>query len=178
MEILKNKITAFEAIKQDLRKEIIPTLTIMVDSLTSLVNSKKIDSFTFRSNTENTEFNGNKRFVHVSVSYKEISVVLGIMDNNEYIKYLKDTELSNKKNFPSSLKKSLKELNSNLFFLNQNFPYDMPLLKSSSYYSFALSNLKQINLFPEEQIALFPDFYLENTSAFNNKNSKKTIKKP
>ncbi len=111
------------------------------------------------------------------LSYKEISVVLGIMDNNEYIKYLKDTEASNKKNFPSSLKKSLKELNSNLFFLNQNFPYDMPVLKTSSYYSFALSNLKQINLFPEEEVALFPDFYLEN-SVVNNKSPKKIMKKP
>ena len=176
MEILKNKITAFEAIKQDLKKEIIPTLTIMVDSLTSLANSKKIDSFTFRSNTESTGFVDNKKSVHVSVSYKEISVVLGIMDNNDYIKYLKDTEASNRKNFPSSLKKSLKELNSNLFFLNQNFPYDMPVLKTSSYYSFALSNLKQINLFPEEEVALFPDFYLEN-SVVNNKSSKKIMKK-
>ena len=132
-------------------------------------------------NEANIALEAQRRALVIKEKYKKKickdSVKVDFMDNNEYIKYLKDTEISNKKNFPSSLKKSLKELNSNLFFLNQNFPYDMPLLKSSSYYSFALSNLKQINLFPEEQIALFPDFYLENTSAFNNKNFKKTIKK-
>lgn len=154
-KIIKNIVN----INQKLEKEIPTILNETVLDLQKLVENESIVSFSF---LQNDIYLAQEKPVYVSVSTKEIpDIRLGLFDSISTLEKVKNFKLS------KDLKKTLDNLNANLYVLNEHFPKKMPTIKKQTYFS-----IKAINKeggFEFENFLTLPEFDWTNSKSISNK---------
>lgn len=153
-------------LNQKLEKEIPTILQETIVELEKLVENESIVSFSF---LQNDIYLAQEKPVYVSIGTKELTDIrLGLFDS------ISTLEKAKKFKLPKELKKTLDNLNANLYVLNEHFPKKMPTIKRQTYFS-----IKAVNKeggFEFENFLTLPEFEWTTTKTSVSKNKKNKIK--
>lgn len=149
-------------LNQKLEKEIPAILQETIVELEKLVENETIVSFSF---LKNDIYFAQEKPVYVSIGTKEFSDIrLGLFDS------ISTFEKAKKFKLPKELKKTLENLNANLYVLNEHFPKKMPSIKRQTYFS-----IKAVNKeggFEFENFLTLPKFEWETPAPAKTKKNK------
>lgn len=135
-------------ISQSLENEIPLILQDTILELKKLIENDSIVSFSF---LNNDVYFAQEKPIYVSVTTEEFSDIrLGLFGSMSEIEKAKQYKL------PKPLKKTLENLNSTLFILNEHFSKKLPSIKNRSYFSIKAVNKE--GAFANEVFDLLPNF--------------------
>lgn len=142
------------SLNQQLEKEIPAVLSETIIELKKLIENESIISFSFR---KNDIYLAQEKPVYASISTVDFDDIrLGLLGS------MSEWEKIKKAKLPKELKKTLDNLNANLFVLNEHFPKKMPIVKNNSYFS--LMAINKEGGFANDTFDFLPEFIFEPTS--------------
>lgn len=149
-------------LNQKLEKEIPAILQETIVELEKLVENETIVFFSF---LKNDIYLSQEKPVYVSVGTKDFpDIRLGLFES------ISAFEKAKKFKIPKELKKTLDNLNANLYVLNEHFPKKMPSIKKQTYFSIKAVNKE--GSFEFENFLTLPQFEWETHTPAKNKKNK------
>lgn len=139
------------SLNKELEKEIPLVLEDTILALKKLVEDESILSFSFQ---KNDIYLAQEKPVYVTIATQELDgIKLGMLESMSAV------EKARKFKIPKELKKTLDNLNANLFVLNEHFPKKMPSIKTATHFS--IMSVNKEGGFAKEEYKVLPEFIFD-----------------